>query len=433
MGPTNVALVNLYKADQDFRTAQAKLDAATHNVRIQDRKVADLLARYTSAAGALKEQQSKAGVLDNDIKTRDTHIDKLREQQTQARNNKEYQIFLIEINTHKVDRGKIEEETINVLELVEKQTGEVKTLATMLETEQAKLAEMKSQIEDKIALLKTEVDAYRPARANAASAVSPKALMIFNRIGDKLEGDALAPVQKPDRRREEYMCGGCNMDLVVDVYNRLHTRDDVICCPSCGRVLFIPEDLPPEQAVGKGRDPAKPEKKTSTKKARSKSADAGTDDGPELPAKSKDAWTVEEFNTRVTRSENAVLVEKQATLLASLRTLTGIHARFDGQGAHNPAYNVYVEGTPRYFLRVNADGRLFAYFASFYDGGQRDLGDYARASLLEYTLDPASENAAIHEGLKTLADLDVNALIEHVKSFAEKAAERRAGLTPAIH
>jgi hypothetical protein len=39
------------------------------------------------------------------------------------------------------------------------------------------------------------------------------------------------------------------MDLVTDVYNKLHSRDDLVFCISCGRILYIPEDLPPETAI----------------------------------------------------------------------------------------------------------------------------------------------------------------------------------------
>jgi DNA-directed RNA polymerase subunit RPC12/RpoP len=53
---------------------------------------------------------------------------------------------------------------------------------------------------------------------------------------------------KPDRRREEYLCTACNMDLVTDVYNKLHSRDDLVFCPSCRRILYIPDHLPPELA-----------------------------------------------------------------------------------------------------------------------------------------------------------------------------------------
>jgi uncharacterized Zn finger protein (UPF0148 family) len=44
------------------------------------------------------------------------------------------------------------------------------------------------------------------------------------------------------------------MDLVRDIYNRLHSKDDLVFCPSCGRILYIPEDLTPEQAVNKPKE-----------------------------------------------------------------------------------------------------------------------------------------------------------------------------------
>jgi hypothetical protein len=49
------------------------------------------------------------------------------------------------------------------------------------------------------------------------------------------------------------------MELVVDVYNKLHSRDELFFCPSCRRILYIPEDLPPETAVHK-KKPSKPKK-----------------------------------------------------------------------------------------------------------------------------------------------------------------------------
>ena len=38
MGPTNIALVKLFQADQQLREAQARLDSVTRNARIQERK-----------------------------------------------------------------------------------------------------------------------------------------------------------------------------------------------------------------------------------------------------------------------------------------------------------------------------------------------------------------------------------------------------------
>ena len=164
MGPTNIALVQLFRADQALREAQERLDAASKNVRVQERRVNDLVEKHKAAQQALRAQQSKAGQLDLDLKSRDAHIEKLRRQQQTAKNNKEYQAFLIEINTGKVDRGKIEEEAIKVMESVEKAQAEVAALAAAAEVERGKLQTLKEQSGENVARLTAEVEEVRPAR-----------------------------------------------------------------------------------------------------------------------------------------------------------------------------------------------------------------------------------------------------------------------------
>ena len=249
MGPTNVALVKLFRADADLREAQNRLDEAGKNVRLQERRVADLEAKLKDSQTRQKQQQSRAGQLDLDMRTRDAHIEKLRTQQQTAKNNKEYQAFLIEINTAKVDRGKVEDEAMRVMGDVEKGTQEVAALNTALEAERAKLATIRSQLAETIAKHQAEVDALKPARDAAQAALPPKVADAFNRLADRYEGDALSPLSRPDRRREEYLCTSCNMELAIDIYNKLHSRDDIVFCPNCRRILYIPEDLTPEAAI----------------------------------------------------------------------------------------------------------------------------------------------------------------------------------------
>ena len=253
MGPTNVALVRLYKADLALREAQARLDSAARNVRIQERRVTELGEKLKLGQTKLKGQQSQAGQLDLDLKTRDAHIEKLRTQQQTTHNNKEYQAFLVEINTAKVDRNKVEDEAMKVLEEVEREQNEVGAMQVQLEAENQKLEGLRQSSRDTVARLQAEVDALRPARDEAAEDCPPKARDAFERIVDRFEGEALAALAKPDRRREEYICTACNMSLVADVYNKLHSRDDLVFCPSCRRMLYIPEDLPPETAINSSK------------------------------------------------------------------------------------------------------------------------------------------------------------------------------------
>jgi predicted nucleic acid-binding Zn-ribbon protein len=262
MGPINIALVKLYQADQKLREAQARLDATTKNVRVQERRVKDLNEKIAATTAKLKAQQAHGANLDLDLKSRDAHIEKLRTQQQQAKNNKEYQAFLVEINTGKVDRNKVEEDAIKVLGEVETMQGEIKEMQAALEGEKAKLVTMQSEITERTKSLVAEIDAIKPEREAAAQAVPGKARIAFDRLADRFDGEAMSALIKPDRRREEYSCSACMMDLVRDVYNKLHTRDELVFCPSCQRILYIPAELPPETAVHKPK-----ERKERTQKA----------------------------------------------------------------------------------------------------------------------------------------------------------------------
>ncbi len=253
MGPTNVALVRLSKADQQLRAARERMDSATRNVRIQERRVRDLREKLQQAQSELKESQVHSSSLEVDLKARDEHIEKLRNQQQMTTHNKEYQALLIGINTEKVDRNKVEEELLKEMEAVEHGQKLSSDLVALVETEEKKLQGMKEEIGGRIAELQGEIDALTPIRDEAANAVPPSALSQFERLADRFDGEAMSALGKPDERAEEYNCSACHLSLVVDVYNRLHTRDELVFCPSCQRILFIPEELSPERAVHKPR------------------------------------------------------------------------------------------------------------------------------------------------------------------------------------
>ncbi len=279
MGPTNVALVKLFRADQTLREAQERLDAATKNVRVQDRRVNDLTEKLKAAQTKHRELQAKSGALDLDLRSRDAHIEKLRTQQQTTHNAKEYQAFLIEINTQKVDKAKVEESAMAMLEQVETASKEAAELSTMLENEKTKLTTLKAQIGDTIVKLEAEIESLKGPRNAIAATLPPKARIAFDKLSDHHDGEALSALLKPDRRREEYVCSVCMMDLVTDVYNKLHTRDDMVFCPSCRRILYIPDELPVEMAVNK--------KKSSSSSLDKAGASAGETERPKEAPRAK--------------------------------------------------------------------------------------------------------------------------------------------------
>jgi hypothetical protein len=166
-----------------------------------------------------------------------------------------------------VEKGKSEEQLLKVMEAVEKLQATNAEQNTALESEKKKLEGMQAEIGEKVKDLQAKVDALRPAVESAANAVTRRAREAYERLADRFEGEALSALTKPDRRKEAYSCTICNMDLVTDVYNKLHTRDEVVFCPSCHRILYIPDDLPIELAVNKVKERKEPRVKTKDLKA----------------------------------------------------------------------------------------------------------------------------------------------------------------------
>jgi predicted nucleic acid-binding Zn-ribbon protein len=261
MGPTNIALVKLFKAETRLRESQRRLSAVTKNVRLQQARADDLITRRDSTHTELTRTRAKVAEFELEIKSRDEKIEQMRTAQAQAQTNREYQAFLVQINTQKVDRTKIEEDMLKLMEQGEKLQAELSQLTAQAETESAKLTQMHGDIDARVKMLSDEVASAQPERDEAAAAISPRAREVFDKLADKFDGEAMAPIEKPHPKREEYICSVCNLDLTLDVYNRLHTRDEPVMCPSGNHLLYIPDDLPPEKAVHKPKEKKAPRPK----------------------------------------------------------------------------------------------------------------------------------------------------------------------------
>ncbi|MEM6561864.1 MAG: hypothetical protein AAF656_09695 [Planctomycetota bacterium] len=273
MGPTNQALLTLFQADTELRAAQERLDAATRGIRIQRRRVTSLKEQLDAAKESAMHARASADALQLDVDTRNAHIEHLREQQQSAGDNKQYQALLVDINNHKADRERVETETLTAMETAETRKAEAEQLETSLATEQEKLAELEATNEQTVATLTKEVADLEPARSEAEANVKPAHLELFEKLSERYDGESLAPIEMPDARRMEYFCGSCNSEMPIDIYNRVHSRDEITPCPMCSRILFIPAALTPDQAVPKKakKSPAA-RKKAAAKKAPSSNA-----------------------------------------------------------------------------------------------------------------------------------------------------------------
>jgi hypothetical protein len=94
------------------------------------------------------------------------------------------------------------------------------------------------------------------------------------------------------------------MDLVRDIYNKLKSRDDVVFCPNCQRILFIPEHFTAEHAIGGPNRSSKP----TVKRVRTTTAKAKAAKSPAAMAAGDQAGAAADKE-----DDNVVLIEARAT------------------------------------------------------------------------------------------------------------------------
>ncbi len=298
MGPNYVATVKYHMAAQAFLGAEDKLKTATREVRAQQTRVDQLEKQIADAHHRAVELAAKAANLDGDVKAREARIEELRTRQANITNAREYQAVLVDISTQKVDKGKVEDDTIKAMDAAEKANAEVEDLRKKLEIDKARLQELLGNVDARVTLLKAEIESARAPMEEAAKILPARYLEAYERAARPHDGDALAPLEKPNNRIEEYICSGCNTYLVTDIYNRIHNGDELVLCPNCGRILYIPDDLPPERAIGK----QKPEPKPKAKKAPAKKKKSGE---PAAITGESAASSIESPATSVPVGENA--------------------------------------------------------------------------------------------------------------------------------
>jgi hypothetical protein len=71
------------------------------------------------------------------------------------------------------------------------------------------------------------------------------------------------------------------MELAIDIFNKLHSRDEIFFCPNCRRILYIPDELTPEAAISTGKSKGGSSGRTRAKKT--SAAAAGDDGNPGAP------------------------------------------------------------------------------------------------------------------------------------------------------
>jgi len=239
MGPTLTALVNLQVIEDQLRKARKRQKKGRQAIGQQHHHIETLEAALLVKRQEAKHIQVQAGDFELQLKTKDEEINKLRQVLNTAKSNKDYSAVLTQLNINKADKSKLEDKILAMMTQIDQEKLSCSQMQEQIEEEKRKLLDVTEKVNEKQAALNEEISRLEQQFLTASGEISDKVRTMFERLSERFDGEALAAIAQLNARRGEYGCGGCFMKIPRDLVNMLMAKDDVITCPSCGRILVL--------------------------------------------------------------------------------------------------------------------------------------------------------------------------------------------------
>lgn len=239
MGSVLQGLVKLQSVENRLRAAKAKLTRCRRNVIIQENQVRTLQNALEAKKEEIQLTTIQSDRLELELKSRDEQIAKLRASLNSAKTNKEYAAVLTQLNTTKADNSKIETQILELMKDIEADQAECLQMQQQIEEQKQKLEEIRKESEQLAEKYEKEIEEIQFEWDQAAKDIPSEFLETFKRVAETYDGEALAVIEQQEGKSATYTCGGCFMGVTAESVNLLMTRDEIIRCPNCTRILVL--------------------------------------------------------------------------------------------------------------------------------------------------------------------------------------------------
>jgi predicted nucleic acid-binding Zn-ribbon protein len=239
MGSILEALIKLQSVENLLRAAKAKLARCRRNVIIQENQIRTLQNALEAKKEEIQLTTIQSDRLELELKTRDGEISKLRGSLNTARTNKEYAAVLTQLNTTRADNSKIESQILELMKDIEVDQAECQKIQQQMDEQKSKLEQIRKESEQSATKFEAEIDQIQCEWDEAAKSVPAEFLGIFKRVAETYDGEAVAVIEQQGGPTGVYTCGGCFMGVTAESVNMLMTKDEVIRCPNCTRILVL--------------------------------------------------------------------------------------------------------------------------------------------------------------------------------------------------
>ncbi|MBI4529029.1 MAG: hypothetical protein HY695_34970 [Deltaproteobacteria bacterium] len=165
-----------------------------------------------------------------------------RMRMTRIKNIKELQALQREIDQMKQSNSQLEEELIKLMEETEMSFASLQEKEQELARLEQEWTEKRAEIHSQLTGIEGELAEAAATRRQVAAKLDENLIERYELIFSRRGGTAVVEVS-------EGICQGCHMNIPYQLLNEILKSDKLIFCPSCHRILYLPETASTEKQL----------------------------------------------------------------------------------------------------------------------------------------------------------------------------------------
>ena len=239
MGPVLNKLIEIQKVENRLRDVRAQLARCRRSVIIEENLVRSLQNALEAKKEEVQLTKVQCNRLELDLKAKEEETTKLRAALNASKTNKEYAALLTQLNTTRADNSKLETQVLELMKGIEADEAECNGLREQIDKQKQKLEGTRTKAEQEAKTHQATIDKIQNEWDELAKTLPSESLNIFKRVAETYDGQAVVVVEQQEGKTTAYSCGGCFMNIAAELVNLLMTRDDIIRCPNCTRIIVL--------------------------------------------------------------------------------------------------------------------------------------------------------------------------------------------------
>ena len=200
--------------------------SSTKNLIVKEENEIDL------ARKDLNQKEVDRVDLDNEIKTKESNIQKFKNQQLEVKKNDEYKALSNQINQTESEISELEEKEIAIMYEIDSEKESFDKAKSVIE-HRIKIQEKKiDDLNLNLVKLKEDLKVADQEYKSSREGIAEEFLKLYDQTKKQIKR---APYIVP---LEEQICGGCHLRVSNDVYATAMSGTKIVCCDLCSRILY---------------------------------------------------------------------------------------------------------------------------------------------------------------------------------------------------